>query len=68
MNAINIEHDEKAIEAVQTVSAYCKEHPNCKNCFFSFSQVCILKWARPAEWDHALSKVLERRKEYGRNR
>ena len=61
MKAINIERDEKAIEAAKFINEYCKEHNNCKHCIFTFSQVCILKWTKPETWDHSISKVFERR-------
>lgn len=65
INAVNIEHDEKATEAVQYLSKYCKEHPNCKGCFMSFSHVCILKWTEPGQWDKSLTKLMERRTKNG---
>lgn len=61
MKAINIEQDEKAIDAVKYLSQFCVDHPECKGCMFSFSQVCILKWTKPEGWNQSLSKVLERR-------
>ena len=61
MKAINIERDEKAIEAAKFINEYCKEHDNCKYCIFSFSHVCILKWTDPDGWNHSISKVYERR-------
>jgi len=63
IKAVNIEKDEKAIEAVQCLSSYCREkvNGNCRGCFMLFSQVCILKWTAPEQWDEALAKVMERR-------
>lgn len=68
MKAVNIECDEKAIEAVNYLSRFCVDHPECKGCMFSFSQVCILKWTKPDGWDKSLSKVLERRKQNAKNK
>ena len=61
MKAVNIELDEKAIDAAMYISQFCKDHPNCKGCLFSFSQVCILKWIKPEGWDEAVQKLMERR-------
>ena len=61
IKAVNIERDEKAVEAVQYLSGYCKEHHNCKSCYMLFSQVCILKWVEPEHWGESLNKVMERR-------
>ena len=68
MKAVNIEHDEKAVEAAQYLSSYCKEHPNCKQCMFTFSQVCILKWTKADQWNNTLVKIFERRKNNGKNK
>lgn len=56
--------DEKAIEAALYIGQYCNEHPKCKQCVFSFSHVCILKWNEPDGWNHSIVKVEERRKKY----
>ncbi len=65
MNAVNIEQDEKAIEAATMISRYCMDHPNCKGCIFSFSQVCVLKWTKPDHWNESITRVFERRKNHG---
>lgn len=62
MNAVNIELDEKAVESAIMISRYCKDHPNCKQCIFSFSQVCVLKWTKPEQWNESIQKIYARRK------
>lgn len=62
MKAVNVELDEKAVDAVKYLCTYCTNHPNCKGCFFNFSQVCILKWSKPDGWNHSVEKLMERRK------
>ena len=62
MKPVNIELDEKAIDAAMYISQFCKEHPNCKGCLFSFSHVCVLKWTQPEGWNDSVTKLLERRK------
>lgn len=61
IKAVNIEKDEKAVEAAQYIAQYCSEHPNCHQCMFSFSRVCILKWTEARHWKESLAKVFERR-------
>lgn len=61
IKAINIEAEEKAIDAVHTVSEYCKAHPDCKQCFFSFSHVCMLKWVEPKGWESSTEHLISRR-------
>lgn len=68
MKAVNIERDEKAVEAVDYLTEYCNNHPECRGCMFSFSQVCILKWSKPDGWKQSLSKVLERRENNAKNK
>lgn len=68
MKAINIEADEQAVKAAVQISKYCTDHENCKGCTFSFSQVCLLKWAKPEGWNQALTKVTERRKQNAKNK
>ena len=55
-------NDEKAVESARQITQYCKDHPNCKQCIFIFSQVCVLKWVKPDQWDESMSKVLDRKK------
>lgn len=62
MKAVNIEKDEKALEAAKMLGQYCIDHPNCKGCTFSFSQVCVLKWTKPDHWNESIEKVIARRK------
>lgn len=52
------------IEAAKLLSKNCKDHPNCKGCLFTFSQVCILKWTKPDGWDHSIDKVVDRKSKY----
>lgn len=68
MKPVNIEHDEKAVEAARYISQYCKEHHNCKQCIFTFSQVCILKWTKADQWNDTINKLLERRKNNAKNK
>ena len=68
MKAVNIEHDEKAVEAAQYISQYCKDHPNCKQCMFKFSSVCVLKWTEPDGWTDSIEKVFERRRNNAKNK
>ena len=56
------------IKAAKLLSKNCTDHPNCKGCLFSFSQVCILKWTKPEGWNHSIDKVMERRNSYGKNK
>lgn len=65
---INIAADEKATEAVQYISQYCTDHPECRQCFLKFSNVCILKWTQPSEWKKTLNNVMERRKNNVKNK
>ena len=68
MKAVNIEHDEKAVEAAQYISQYCSEHPECRQCMFSFSHVCILKWTKADQWNDSIAKIFERRKKNAENK
>lgn len=62
MKAVNIERDEKAVEAAKYISQYCADHSKCIQCIFSFSQVCLLKLKKPDGWTASIEKVMDRRK------
>lgn len=65
---INIAADEKATEAVMYLSQYCADHPDCKQCFLKFSNVCVLKWTAPKEWKNTLTKLMERRMNHAKEK
>ena len=62
MKPVNIEQDEKVIEAARLISQYCYDHPNCKQCIFSFSQVCLLKWTKPDQWNDSIIRLFNHKK------
>lgn len=63
MKPVNIEQDEKAVDAARLISQYCADHPNCRQCIFSFSQVCILKWSHvPEQWNETIIRLYDHRK------
>lgn len=52
------------VEAAKMLSENCKNHPDCKGCTFSFSQVCILKWTKPDQWTESIKKVIDRKNKH----
>ena len=59
--AVNIAEDERAIEAVKLLSAYCKDKPLCDECFM-YNHPCILH-GMPEEWAVSLSEMMVERAE-----
>lgn len=64
IKAVNIEEDEKAVEAAKFIAQYCSKHEKCKYCIFHFSHVCALMWVDTKHWDEAVTKIYERRSKY----
>ena len=62
MKPVNIEQDEKAVDAARLISQYCADHPNCKQCVFTFSQVCMLKWTKAEHWNDCIIRLFDHRK------
>ena len=55
--------NEQALEAMKTLSDYCKQRGTCDGCIASDdnpSHDCMTQWGYPREWREALEGTMER--------